>query len=434
MTIVGSPRPIDRAIYESEQPDETPYFGLPREIRFCARCTYSNQKPNSEREYRHSRDTKKPTIVFDSAGVCLACRVAEEKERVDWEARRKELADLCDRYRRDDGRYDVLIPGSGGKDSFYASWVLRHEFNMHPLTLTWTPHLYTDWGRHNHQAWIDAGFDNLLFSPNGLVHRLMTRLALERLFHPFQPFMMGQMYYPPKVAAQLDIPLVFYGENPTEYGNVGPNNKATKDIAYISTADTQDIYIGGTPVRELKEDFGLSAADLQAYLPPHPEKLAHSGVDIQYLGYYLKWHPQKCYYYAVEHGGFRASPERSAGTYSKYSSIDDKIDDFHYYTTFVKFGIGRATYDTAQEIRNGDITRDEGIALVRRYDGEYPHRFEKEVFEYLSLPKDKFPAASHRFEAPIVDGQYFQALTDNFRSPHLWRWVDRRWALRKTVA
>ena len=80
---------------------------------------------------------------------------------------------------------------------------------------------------------------------------------------------------------------------------------------------------------------------------------------MHYLGYYIKWHPQECYYYAVEHGGFHASPERTAGTYSKYNSIDDRIDDFHYYTTFIKFGIGRATYDAAQEARNGDITRDE---------------------------------------------------------------------------
>ena len=43
--------------------------------------------------------------------------------------------------------------------------------------------------------------------------------------------------------------------------------------------------------------------------------------------------------------------ERTEGTYSKYSSIDDKIDNFHFFTTYIKFGIGRATYDAAQEIR-----------------------------------------------------------------------------------
>ena len=71
----------------------------------------------------------------------------------------------------------------------------------------------------------------------------------------------------------------------------------------------------------------------------------------------MKWHPQSAFYFAVENGGFTASPERTIGTYSKYNSIDDKIDDFHYYTTFIKFGIGRATYDASQEVRSGDLER-----------------------------------------------------------------------------
>ena len=120
---------------------------------------------------------------------------------------------------------------------------------------------------------------------------------------------------------------------------------------------------------------------------------------MHYLGYYLKWHPQSCYYYAVEHGGFQASPERTPGTYSKYNSIDDRIDDFHYYTTFIKFGIGRATYDAAQEIRSGDIDRDEGVALVKRFDGEFPERFADEIFRYLSIPEKEFPQASHDVRA-----------------------------------
>ena len=85
---------------------------------------------------------------------------------------------------------------------------------MNPLTVTWAPHIYTDWGWKNFQSWIHSGFDNYLFTPNGRIHRLLTRLAVERLFHPFQPFIMGQMYFPPKIALKLGIPLVFYGENP----------------------------------------------------------------------------------------------------------------------------------------------------------------------------------------------------------------------------
>ena len=80
-------------------------------------------------------------------------------------------------------------------------------------------------------------------------------------------------------------------------------------------------------------------------------------------------------------------PFRTQGTYSKYNSIDDKIDDLHYYTTYIKFGIGRATYDASQEIRNKHITREEGEALVNRFDGEFPDRYFSETMEYLVLMK-----------------------------------------------
>jgi hypothetical protein len=183
----------------------------------------------------------------------------------------------------------------------------------------------------------------------------------------------------------------------------------------------------------LKDQFGLEQNDLQPYLPADPNQLAERKVEVHYLGYYLMWHPQGCYYYAVENGGFQASPERTPGTYSKYNSIDDRIDDFHYYTTGIKFGIGRASYDAAQEIRSGDIERDEGVALVKRFDHEFPERFADEIFRYLSLPYKEFPIANKMFEQPIMDREYFRLLTDQFRSPHLWYYRNGEWKLRHTV-
>ena len=129
-------------------------------------------------------------------------------------------------------------------------------------------------------------------------------------------------------------------------------------------------------------------------MPADPEALEATKTEVHYLGYYLKWHPQSCYYYCQEHGGFQPSPERTPGTYSKYNSIDDRIDDFHYYTTFTKFGIGRATADAAQEIRSGDITRDEGVALVRRYDGEFPEPLRRRG---LPLPQHTRRRVPRRF-------------------------------------
>ncbi len=410
-------------------------FGLPSEVKFCKTCVVSNQRPNSDVEYQHSSGTKKATILFDENGVCDACRAVTVKiKTTNWEDRERQLRELCDRYRSKDGSYDCLLPGSGGKDSFYAAHIMRTKYGMHPLTVTWAPHIYTDWGWKNFQAWIHAGFDNYLHTPNGRVHRLMTRLAVENLFHPFQPFIIGQKSIAPKLSALFNIPLVFYGENEAEYGNpIQDTSKAQRDWKYFTSEDPSRIFLGGTSVADLKSQFGLEHHDLSPYLPPDPEALRKSKTEVHYLGYYLKWHPQGCYYYSVEHGGFEASPERTPGTYSKYNSIDDKVDDFHYYTTYVKFGIGRATYDAAQEIRSGEITRDEGVRLVRKFDGEFPERFAEEIFRYLSIPEKEFPVASKMFEQPIMDRDYFETLTDRFRSPHLWMRENGVWKLRKTV-
>ena len=409
-------------------------YGLPLQVRFCKRCVISNQRPNSAVEYAHTKASKKQTINLDAEGVCDACRVAEQKKSIDWAERERQLVELCNHHRRDDGQYDCVVPGSGGKDSFYAAHVLKYKYGMHPLTVTWAPHVYTDWGWRNHQAWIHAGFDNILHTPNGRVHRLLTRLAVERLFHPFQPFVIGQKALAPKVALEQRVPLVFYGENEAEYGNpIADNESAQRSWSYFTSSDKSSVYLGGTSIADLKGELGVHESELTAYMPANPDEAAKQKLEIHYLGYYLKWHPQSCYYYAVEHGGFQASPERTPGTYSKYNSIDDKIDDFHYYTTWIKFGIGRATYDAAQEIRSGDITRDEGVALVKRFDGEFPERFAEEIFRYLSLDEREFPAASTQFEQPVMDRAYFMALADRFRSPHLWTKDGGQWRLRHTV-
>ena len=130
----------------------------------------------------------------------------------------------------------------------------------------------------------------------------------------------------------------------------------------------------------------------------------------------MKWVPQEAYYYSVEHADFEANTERSEGTYSKYSSLDDKTDGFFYYTAYMKFGYGRATMDAAQEVRNNHIDREEATALVKRYDGEFPKKYFKEFLDYISITENEF------YET-----------CDKFRSPALWHKIGDEWKLRHAV-
>ena len=426
--------PAYRPVCSAESGDA--FYGLPSSVQFCSRCTLSNQRPASAIEYDHKIESRKTTLPINGE-LCDACKIHDLKHsKINWSDRESELRDLCDRYRRKDGRPDCLVPGSGGKDSIYAAHLLKHKYQMNPLTVTWAPHIYTRWGWENLQAWVHAGFDNYLFTPNGMTHRLLTRLALENLYHPFQPFIIGQKAFAPKLASELGIKLVFWGEPEAEDGNpIAEYGGSEQDWRYFCSGDVEKIYLSGFPVSVLMSEFGLSKADLHPYMPNDPDVLKEAEVDIRYMGYYELWHPQNNFYYAMNHTKFKPAPERTAGTYGRYSGIDDKVDDFHYFTTFIKFGIGRATYDSAQEVRNGDLERDEAVALIERYDGEYPARFEKECFDYLSINAEEFGRdVASRFERPIMDPEYFRMLTDHFRSPHLWRQaIDGSWELRNPI-
>jgi len=395
------------------------YYGLPEEVIFCNRCVMSNQRPASEIEFKHNINTKKKTLHISEDGVCDACKIAEEKEKIDWEKREEELLKLLDKYRRNDGYYDCIVPGSGGKDSAFQAHILKYKYGMHPLTITWPPIMYTEYGYENWKNWIDiGGFDNISFRRNGKVMKLLTKLAIENLFHPFQTFILGQKNLAPKIAAKYDIPLIFYGENETEYGNpIAENSTSIRNKSYFTFNNIDEIYLAGVPIKELIEKYNLTYNDLMAFLPATEEELKNKNIEVHYLGYYLKWVPQETYYYAVEHTGFKARPFRTQGTYSKYNSIDDKIDDLHYYTTFIKFGIGRATYDASQEIRNKHLTREEGKLLVKKFDGEFPDRYFNEIMEYIEMTPE-----------------HFHELTDKFRSPHLWGKDEHgNWKLRHTV-
>jgi N-acetyl sugar amidotransferase len=394
-------------------------YGLPAEVKFCKKCVISNQRPNSTLEFKHTSNSKKDVINFNDEDICDACLHAEEKEKVNWESREKELLKLLDKHRRNDGEYDCIVSGSGGKDSAFQAHILKYKYGMNPLTVTWPPIMYTEYGYENWKNWVEiGGFDNITFKQNGKAMKLLTKLGIENLFHPFQTFILGQKNLAPKIASKYKIPLIFYGENGAEYGNpLADNTKSLRDKSYFTFNSLDEIFLGGVSIRELKEKYGLRLNELMCFLPAPAEEISSFNLEVHYLGYYIKWIPQEFYYYAVENTGFKARPFRTQGTYSKYSSIDDKIDDLHYYTTFIKFGIGRATYDASMEIRNKHLTREEALTLVNKYDGEFPDRYFNEIMDYLEIDPDYF----------------LNELTDKFRSPHLWIKDNHIWKLRHNV-
>lgn len=383
---------------------------LPDEVSYCKNCVISNQRPR---------------ITFNEEGVCSACQNTWYKEHgIDWDLREKELEELLDKYRRNDGYWDVVVPSSGGKDSIFVAHQLKHKWGMNPLTVTWSPMIYTDIGYRNYQHFVDSGFTNLFCNPNGEFNRKLARLSFEELGDAFHTFVLGQSAYPFQIAHKMDIPLVFYGENGAlEYAG----DPQLADKPYIAAEEWTSRFFKGCTLNELIR-FGIDnkdyisegdfqQSDLIFYQPPSVDELNKKGIRKYYYSYFHKWIPQENYYYATEHTSFEANPERSEGTYSKYASLDDRLDGMHYYMAYIKFGIGRATQDAAHEIRDGHITRDEGVALVKRYDGEFPQNYYADFLEYLD----------------IAEG-HFNAVVDSWRKENLWAREGDGWRLKHQVS
>lgn len=351
-------------------------------VQRCTRCVMTNQRPR---------------IVFDAEGVCSACRYADQKQgKIDWAARQRELEVLLGVHHDLYGVYDVIVPASGGKDSAHVALTLR-ERGMNPLLARWQPHMITPIGERNWQSLLHAGFDAVTAQPNGLLHRRLSRLALEFFGDPFLPFIYGQLCWPFHVAVQNNVKLVFYGENgEAEYGG----DPAANDKRCWDEADWDRIYLKNGNFDQLlriASDLGVAIRTACKF---YEMPTTRWRPEFHWLGYYLPWHPQGNFYHAAEAAGFEPHEERSHATYSRYASIDDKLDFLHYRLGYVKFGVGRATSDAAHEVRDGELTRDEALALVRRYDDESPTTCEHwaEALDYLGLDEDQYFRIEERFQ------------------------------------
>ena len=306
----------------------------------------------------------------------------------------------------------MIVPCSGGKDGSFVAHQLKYKYGMHPLTVTWASLVENPVGRRNLQSFIESGFDNIYGSPDQKVKRLLTKLSFELMGDPFQPFIYGQTNFPLKISVAYNIPLIMYGENgEVEYGGDMKNaDRPTRELT-----DHNKHYFSNIPPEKFLE-YGITKADLYPYMAPPFEDIIKNGTEIHFMSYYEKWDPRENYHYCCEHTGFKAADERSTGTYTNFASLDDEIDDFHYWLGFIKFGIGRATADTAHEIRDGYMTKEEGIELVKKYDGEFPQERFQLFLDYCGITEEQF-----------------WEVINSWRSDHIWEEKDGVWKLKKPI-
>jgi N-acetyl sugar amidotransferase len=352
-------------------------------IRFCTRCVMPETKPD---------------IYFDDGGVCSACRHFEQRSEVDWERRREELLEILNRYRSVDGsNYDCIIPVSGGKDSTYQT-IRMLELGMNPLCVTATTDQLSEIGRRNLENIQRLGVDHIEVTTNPVIRRGINRLALEQIGDISWPEHVTIFTVPVRIATQLHIPLIVWGENAqNEYG--GPAAAAENNVLSRRWLEEFGGLLGWR-VSDLLNEEWIEPRHLIQYTYPSDEALAHVGVTGIFLGYYLPWDGWGNAIISQAHG-FETYPRTVEGSIVNYENLDNLQTGIHDYFKYLKYGFGRATDLACMQVRRERLNRADAIELVRRHDGRFPavyldHSI-NDVLDAIEMTLDEFHRVCDRF-------------------------------------
>lgn len=347
-------------------------------MKYCSKCLYPDTKPG---------------LGFEN-GVCDACRYIKVKEEIDWVKRRKELGQVLEKYKSTDGsRYDCIIPVSGGKDSHYQAYVIKEEYGLNPLLVNFHPHDFTDTGRKNIENIKKIGADCIEFSADPTVYNKLSRFGLMELGDFEWPEHIGIFTLPVQVAVAYKIPLIVWGENSQmEYGGSDP------DRVYLDKEwnEKHGGYFRDKVKPEDMVKYGIKLRDLKPYIYPSDVEVQKNGVTGIFLGHFIKWDIFK-QLELVKKLGFSTFPEQREGTYDNWENLDTNYTVFHDYFKWLKYGYGRSTDHVSIEIRYNRITREEGLRLVKQYEGKIPTKKLKEFLEDAELTFDEFIKICDKF-------------------------------------
>lgn len=350
-------------------------------LTYCTQCVMPNSKPD---------------LSFNENGVCDACISSKRKELIDWDKRKKEFEKILEQYRSKNGNnYDCIIPVSGGKDSHYQTYVITKKYGLNPLLVCFEPTYQTPRGKKNLDNIGHFGCDVIYFKKNPIVYKKMVIEGFKRVGDNEWPNHIGIFTVPIQIAVKFNISLIIWGENSQlEYG--GPEDASQRE--YLDRRWLEEFGgLLGNRVEDMLGVEGITKRDLLAYTYPNITELERVGVRGIFLGYHFKWDARNQTEIIKKYGFNIKDDGPIEGTYTHYENLDEATVGLHDYLKFVKYGFGRATDHACLDIRNGRITREEGMELVRTYDGKYPHYGVKNFMEYSGMTKHEVDAVIDSF-------------------------------------
>jgi N-acetyl sugar amidotransferase len=352
-------------------------------------------------------DTK-PDLRLDADGVCNACRAYEQRAAVDWDARRRELMSILDRYRTGGRDYDCIVPVSGGKDSHFQV-ITMLELGMNPLCVTATTDKLSAIGRRNLENIRRLGVDHIEVSVNPIVRRRINRLALTEVGDISWPEHVTIFTIPVRIALQMKVPLIVWGENSqNEYG--GP--AAASDSSTLTRRWLEEFGgLLGLRVSDLIGQALIERKHLIQYTYPDDEELKRAGVTGLFLGHYVPWDGLQNALVAQAYG-FESYANAVEGSMVGYENVDNCQTGIHDYFKFLKLGFGRTTDIACLQVRRGRMTRAQALDIVSRRDGKFPWTYLgcplEEILDEIDMSVDEFVTVCDRFTNKkifVCDGQ-----------------------------
>lgn len=358
-------------------------------IRYCTNCLFPETKPD---------------LSFNEEGVCSACIAADQKNNgIDWEQRQKDFYEIINHYKIPEGKvgYDCLVPVSGGKDSTYQAYFMKYVCGLNPLLVCFETTAVTELGQRNLDNLTKMGMDVIHFKKNNEVYKKMVVESFKRVGDEMWPNHIGIFTIPVMIAVKFNIPLIIWGENPQqEYG--GPNLESVKNR--ILNRQWLEEFGGllGNRIQDMIGVDGITEKDLTPYIYPTDEEINKVGVTGIFLGHYFFWDARKQLEIVKKYGFSVKEDGPTEGTYTNYENIDEKLVSLHDYLKFVKYGFGRATDHACIDIRNKRLTRQEGLELVKKYDGKYPVYGINEFVKYSGMNKEEIDEIIDSYTNPIL--------------------------------
>jgi N-acetyl sugar amidotransferase len=345
-------------------------------MRYCSNCLNVSTRPN---------------IVFTDEGLCYPCANYQNAEEINWDERKQKLQEIIKFGKaHNQSGYDCIVGVSGGKDSTRQALHIKEHFGLNTLlvSMNYPPDQISQRGVDNLSNLISKGFDCINIGCSPLVWKRAMRHAFLHYGNWAKATEFALFASVPRLAVAYQIPLIWWGESAAsllgEMGVLGADASDGNRLKYSNT-------LGGGDLGWLTL-AGFEMKNILQYRYPSDEEMVRAGIKIVFMDYFMK---DFTMYSNGNYAALRGLSIRNADPYLDpdyfgTSMLDEDFININMYVRYLKFGFGRTSDIVNLEIRAGRMTREQGVNLVKRFDGNYDPSLIDIFSKYIDISKNEF--------------------------------------------